>query len=265
MKKVLLLTNSDNDDAGEDERLAAFLAAHFDITSIHPRNAEPYFDIVDAVLIRNIWPTHEYLLDWQAIKAKLNERTIPIYNTLDGSGDNEGKDYLLQLYQKGFPVIPTTDSIAHLEDLPNTEHYWIKPKYSCDGFGSRKVSASELAGENLHECIIQPYMEFECEKSFYFFDNVFHYAFTTKHRLQSETVEVHMPTKVDLAFAQQFVDWNTLSRGIQRIDTIETKDGLLLTEVEDNAPYLYLEDLSELIEQNVFSYLKNKLEELTHS
>ncbi len=61
------------------------------------------------------------------------------------------------------------------------------------------------------------------------------------HRLHKADITTYEPTKEDLDFAKKFVDWNTLSHGIQRIDTIRKKDSsLLLMEVEDHNQYLYL-------------------------
>ena len=67
------------------------------------------------------------------------------------------------------------------------------------------------------------------------------------HRIENyKAFEIYAPTKEDLAFAQLFVDWNTLEYGIQRIDAVRTKEGkLLLTEIEDISEVLYLREMDE--------------------
>jgi len=50
----------------------------------------------------------------------------------------------------------------------------------------------------------------------------------------------------DINFAMRFVQWGNLDYGTQRIDAVRTKDGqLLLTEIEDLSPYLYLAEIDE--------------------
>lgn len=50
----------------------------------------------------------------------------------------------------------------------------------------------------------------------------------------------------DLLFAKKFIDWNTIDKGIQRVDACRAKDGrLLLVELEDLNPYLSLLEVDE--------------------
>ena len=57
-------------------------------------------------------------------------------------------------------------------------------------------------------------------------------------------------TEDDIAFAKRFIEWNTIKRGIQRVDACRTKDGrLLLVELEDLNPYLSLLEVDEPIRE----------------
>lgn len=177
------------------------------------------------------------------IKSLLRSSGLPIYNPLIFKGDIEGKDYLTVLFGQGYPVIPSIDKIDDLHLIPNSEYYWIKPKFSCDGIGAEKLSKYDLLRRNPKGYIIQPFFEFDYEPSFFFIDNQFHHAIWTKHRLLSDDVALYDPLPDDLAFAEQFVQWTGLPCGTQRIDAIRTLDGkLLLTEIENFCPYLYLEE-----------------------
>ena len=244
MKKILFLTNKNNGAFEEDSQLIDFLSKDFEITVSHPLDCLPLPSNAEGIIIRNIWPTHEYAKEWKSIQQKIKESKIPTYNSLTGKGDINRKGYLLELSKMGYPVIPTIDNLDNLYLLEDSEYYWVKPKDGCDGSGSGKYTKEDLFKKDLKDHIIQPYIEFTSEPSFFYVDNVFSHAITTPNRLTDKDIEVYKPTEEELAFAQRFVEWNTLGHGIQRIDAVKTKEGkLLLTEVEDLCPYLYIDDI----------------------
>ncbi len=245
--KILFLTNALNDSPQEDQLLVDFLSEDFDLIVSHPLDCLSLLYSVEGVIIRNIWPTHEYQDEWEDVKTYLRSMDLPIYNPPMFKGDIEGKDYLVVLYNKGYPVIPSIDNLDYLGMLPVVDDFWIKPKKSCDGIGAERLNKKELLARNPKGYIIQPFMEFECEPSFFFVDNQFSHAICQKHRLLSEDVFPYNPTPADIDFARQFVRWSNLAYGIQRIDAIRTNDGsLLLTEIEDFCPYLYLNEVEGL-------------------
>ncbi|HEU0080928.1 MAG TPA: hypothetical protein VFQ72_02805 [Candidatus Paceibacterota bacterium] len=245
-KRVLFLTDLKNGDSEEDEYLIGLLRKSFDVVVSHPLECLELLGSVDGVVIRNIWPTYRYIREWTALKEKMSNLSIPTFNSLTGKGDNNGKDYLVDLTRKGFPVIPSVDSLEDIDSLPSTRFYWIKPKEGADGYGAKKLKKEDLRDEDLKDFIIQPYVEFLEEPSFFFIDGKFSYAIVASNRLSQSSVLPYSPTERDLVFAEKFVEWNALPHGIQRIDALRTKTGeLLLTEVEDIAPFLYLFDLEE--------------------
>ena len=244
MKKILFLTNPTNDSTEEDVFVTEQLKKYYDLVVVHPLQCEQYLDSVQAVVIRNMWPTYEYLEELKRIKKLIQDSKKPVHNPLCGRGDMEGKDYLIGLYKSSFPVIPSVDRVEDIGLLPETSLYWIKPKRSCSGYGAEKLSKEELSKRKLADYIIQPYIDFVSEPSFFFIDNKFSYAIEMPNRLNDRNITLYTPTKEDFVFAQRFVAWNTLPYGIQRIDAVRTKTGkLLLTEVEDIAEYLYLLDI----------------------
>jgi hypothetical protein len=262
-KKLLFLTNPENDAPEEDACLIAELKGYFEVEVAHPRSCITKVPSIDGVVIRNIWPTHEYLAIWHRAKETLIASGIPIYNSLAGKGDAAGKSYLVDLYKSSFPVIPSVSSARDLDRLPSSEYFWIKPDEGCDGFGAEKLTRQELLSKQPVNYIIQPYYEFEYEPSFYFIDDKFSYAVSKKNRLSGERAVAYQPTPDDLDFATKFVQWNQLSRGIQRIDAIHTRDNkLLLTEVEDLCPYLYLLTLNDDIRKAVVSNMLRSISKL---
>ncbi|MFH1187409.1 MAG: hypothetical protein V1688_00945 [bacterium] len=256
MKKIIYLTNLNNGSREEDDFLAEKLKKYFDLIICHPLECEQYFNSVSGIFSRNIWPVHEYLDDWKKILDKLKKIKIPVYNPMSGKGDVLGKDYLVDLYEKKFPVIPSVDNTDNLRLLPDTDLFLIKPEEGCEGYGAKKMTKQELFASHLENFIIQPFMEFISEPSFYFIDNKFAYAIDMPNWTAVEELKIYHPAPTDLDFAQKFVDWNNLPYGLQRIDAIRTKNGeLLLTEVEDLAPYLYLMEIDEKNRENIVNML----------
>jgi len=240
--------------------VARCLASDFDLIVCHPLECLTFLKAVDGVVIRNIWPTHEYQKDWDYVKAALRASGLTVYNPLTFKGDVEGKDYLVALYDQGYPVIPSIDEVGALDRLPSCEAYWIKPKHSCDGVGARKLTREELLLENPLGYIIQPFVEFEYEPSFFFIDDEFRHAIRQKHRLFATRTIAYEATEGDLDFARMFVRWAGLRFGTQRVDAVRTKDGtLLLTEVENLCPYLYLSEMDEQSQQEFLSAIKSSL------
>lgn len=221
--------------------MARVLNEDAEVIMKHPLNCSLLLDAVDGVFIRNIWPTHEYMKEWNVLKERIRALKIPVYNPLTYRGDVEGKDYLIDLSKSGYPVIPSVSRVEDIDELPAGNGYWIKPRFSCDGFGARKLTREELLFEKPKGYVIQPFMTFESEPSFFFIDNEFHHSITAKHRLFDDRVLPYDASDDDLRFAKEFVQWSDMPFGLQRIDAIRLESGqLLLTEVENLCPYLFL-------------------------
>ncbi|MBS7020856.1 MAG: hypothetical protein KH135_03165, partial [Firmicutes bacterium] len=166
----------------------------------------------------------------------------------DGKFDANGKDYLVDLYQKGYSVIPSISNIEEFSKLPEVDNYLLKPKNSYDGYGQRRGSKEYILSQFTPNDIIQPMISFQSEVEFYFVGNELQYAFEyvpNKLVERYEVKEYHYSSEEHF-LAQTFADLNPDFNGVQRIDFLKQKDGtLLLLEIEDCAPYLNLEMLSE--------------------
>jgi hypothetical protein len=226
----------------EDLYITSQLKSDFDIIICHPLHSYKFEELVDLIVIRNSGPVIYYKDYFKRFFERVNNKGLSIFNSLDGRGDMLGKEYLLTLTQEGFPVIPTIDSVADVRLLPQTYSFIVKPKEGADSIGARRVTREELQTIELHNDIIQPFIDFEYEVSFYFIDSAFQYALYAPGKNERWKLETYNATADDLAFAKRFVEWNTMARGIQRVDACRTKEGeLLLVELEDLNPFLSLD------------------------
>ncbi|MBS3152211.1 hypothetical protein J4230_02255 [Candidatus Woesearchaeota archaeon] len=212
----------------------------------HPLECKKFEDNADIVLVRNIWPLEKYLKKWNKILSRFKRKNKKIYNHPSGLADMKGKYYLLDLYKKGFRVIPSVDKIKDLCKIPETKYYIIKPIYGGGSIGVKKLSKKQLLKTKLQNYIIQPYINFKYETSFYFIDGKFQYELYEKDKKNRWDLRHHKVKKQDREFAENFIKWNKLKYGIQRIDACRTKDNkLLLMEIEDFCPYLSIPDIKE--------------------
>lgn len=270
-RDLLFLTNLYNDSPEEDIFLTEQLRKAFNVCISHPLDIEGIEDNFDIALIRNIWPSHEYEdQKTELIRRLTNKGLMPTSSTERGYFEQDHyleKDYLVDLYTKGYPVIPSIDDLSSIERLGLCEEYFFKPKNQCDGGGSMRLSKDKTHSVDLTDALLQPFIQFDYEVCFYFVDNEFVYAFSVPNRLKEGGYEVYVPTEEDMQFAQKFVRWNNLSFGLQRVDAVRVSDTkeLLLTELEDFCPYLYLLELPEYVRDKAVEVITNSLKKRSES
>ncbi|BEL06429.1 hypothetical protein Q0Z83_046200 [Actinoplanes sichuanensis] len=226
----------------EDIYLTARLRGRFDLAICHPLDARALMHGFDAVVVRNSGPVLHYRDEYDAFRSAATETGVRVFTELTGNGDMAGKQYLLDLYAQGHPVIPTVDRLEDVGRLPDTDVYVAKPKFGADSAGLVVVARGDLPGLDFTDLLVQPRIDFEYEVSFYFIDHEFQYALYAPRPQQRWELETYQPDTDDLAFAQRFIDWNSVEHGIQRVDACRARDGaLLLVELEDLNPYLSLD------------------------
>ncbi|MFG3020011.1 hypothetical protein ACGFZQ_15925 [Streptomyces sp. NPDC048254] len=226
----------------EDVFLTARLRADFDIALCHPLDAAALMDRFDAVVVRNSGPVLHYQREYDAFRDRARQDGIRVYNPLNGRADMAGKGYLPDLTAAGYPVIPTIDRPQHLDRLPESDQYAVKPKAGADSIGLTFVARDRLADLTYGDILVQPRVDIRYEVSFYFVDDAFQYALHAPDPGRRWVLEPYEPSADDLVFARRFIDWNTLGHGIQRVDACRTwEGGLLLVELEDLNPYLSLD------------------------
>ncbi len=217
-------------------------------------------DRFDAVVVRNSGPVLHYREASDAFRRTACALGVRVYNELTGCGDMAGKQYLLDLTDAGFPVIPTIDRAADLGRLPDSREYVVKPRAGADSIGLRYLPAEQLSGVAWGELLVQPRIDFAYEVSFYFVDDRFQYALHAPDPQRRWVLEPYAPTPADLEFARRFVEWNTLDHGVQRVDGCRTQEGeLLLVELEDLNPYLSLDRLPDQAREAFVTALTSSL------
>jgi len=246
--------------AAEDLFLTSYLRDHCHLILCHPKDTAPFERDVDGIVFRNTGPVIYYQQEYGAFRRRLLAAEIPVYNSLDGRADMQGKQYLVELTTAGFPVIPTIDTVQEIERLPRAASYIIKPKVGADSIGMRSLGGDEIASLDLREALLQPRVDIRYEVSFYFLDGVLQYALHAPDHAKRWKLEPYPCSPDDEAFAQRFVDWNAMRHGIQRVDACRTEEGdLLLVELEDLNPFLSLLDLSDDVRERFLDSFRRSL------
>ncbi|MFC8100894.1 hypothetical protein [Streptomyces sp. NPDC057363] len=250
----------------EDIFLTSRLREDFDLALCHPGDAAALLDAFDAVVVRNSGPVLGHQVAYDAFRRRAAERGTRVYNQLTGRADMAGKQYLLELTEAGFPVIPTVDRPKDLHRLPRADEYVVKPRLGADSAGLRFVPADrvlEAVGGDAGEVLVQPRVDFAYEVSFYFVDHDFQYALYAPHPDRRWRLEPYDATPQDLDFARRFIEWNGIGHGIQRVDACRAPGGeLLLVELEDLNPYLSLDALDEAGRDSFVTALRTSLRRL---
>jgi len=111
--------------------------------------------------------------------------------------------------------------------------------------------------------LVQPYIDFEYELSFYYLNNEFQYALYAPDKQKRWEMREYPATEADLNFASKFIKWNDMARGIQRVDACRLNDkSLLLVELEDLNPFLSIELLPVERREMFISNFVNELKKL---
>lgn len=250
----------------EDIYLSDRLRATFEVALCHPVDAADLMDAFDVVVVRNSGPTIHYPEAHADFRARAAAAGVRVFSELTGKADMAGKQYLLDLYAAGYPVIPTADTLADALALPATDGYVAKPTFGADSVGLRFVAREDLADLVYEDLLVQPRIDFVHEVSFYFVDRTLEYALVAPDPDQRWVLEQFEPSPADREFAQRFVDWNDLTHGIQRVDACRTRDGeLLLVEVEDLNPYLSLDLVDDAARERLVADLARSIESLARA
>ncbi|MDX8031241.1 hypothetical protein SK803_13520 [Lentzea sp. BCCO 10_0856] len=245
----------------EDIYLTSKLRGEFDLAVCHPQDAAALMSGFDTVVVRNSGPVIDYPEAYAHFREQAKATGQRVYNPLTGKADMAGKQYLIDLTEQGYPVIPTIDDLAHLDRLPRTDEYVVKPKAGADSHGLEFVARHNLADNardkapskirDDEDVLIQPRIDFRYEVSFYFVDDEFQYALNAPDPAHRWELALYDATTEDLEFARKFIDWNGLGHGVQRVDGCRTQGGeLLLVELEDLNPYLSLDRTTDRIRED---------------
>lgn len=260
MIKILLVTNETLGE-GEDSFLASllkddFIVELYDVSQDIPSDCTNF----DIFLFRNAWP--ERIYD-RKIKRLINiaiKNNIIIYNSLQQRSKSFSlKSYLYYLNDNFNNVIPTYKTLA---EFPENKAVLIKPQNGGSSYGVKIFANKNKIRRKLNNYIIQEYIPFEKEQSYFFIDKKFCYALETIAPGMDNRWELKefTPNRKMLQIAKSFMKWNNMPYGIDRIDFGVTSEGLmLLMEIESDRSYLSLEELSKNTLEMFIKELKQSL------
>lgn len=268
MKKILFVTDLYYKANGrnyyeEDLFITSKLLDQFNLVMCNPKDMNEFNDDFDLTIFRNAGPVSNFTQEYKKFREKIKANNLKTYNSFDGKGDMNGKDYLIELTNLDYPVIRTIDSIKDFNKLPKVDKYVIKPKDGADSIGMEFVSKEELykkVSKGDLNTLIQPAINFEYEVSFYYIDKEFQYALYAPDKSKRWQLVEYKANKDDLDFAMKFIEWNNIDHGIQRIDACRDQYGkLLLVELEDLNPYLSVLELPDEVQDKFIDSLKKSI------
>ena len=263
MHDLLFITNPENDAREEDAFLANCLSHDWNVTMVNPEKALTLMPKVNRCIIRNACPSRQFEVPFSKLEHLAHAGLVQTYNPMAKRvrGFAENKHYLCTLFQDGFPVIPTWLQPTEMRNAgyPETTSIIQKPLNGCSSWG---LVETTLGKAIVGDSVIQPKLVFQDELSFFFIDNNFAYALVSAGPGAANRwnlTEFTCSTEY-LAWATQFVKWNNLPFGIQRIDAGRDNNGKLwLMEVEDTMPYLSLPEISEATRNRVSEMLRQSV------
>ncbi|MCL2355061.1 MAG: hypothetical protein FWC68_04240 [Oscillospiraceae bacterium] len=263
--KILIITNMLNKQVAEDVLIAkSFFEDNNEVAVVNMDYNESLDEMYDVIIRRNTWYDDESKMKYYYIQTKklcnrlLNKSVCKI--NFNGNFDTSNKTYLVDLFDKGYPVIPSVHNLEDLDKLARTETYMLKPIEGYDGVGQAKLAKDELINKFNENYIIQPVMEFGSEVQFYFVGTKYQYALEFKPSKVPIYPEptIYNCSEEELEIATRFAKLNSQLVGVQRIDFIKLENGeLLLLEIEDTAPHLELKSASEEAREQFLRDYKN--------
>ena len=131
MKTILYLTDlyfkaNGRNYYQEDLFITSKLKEHFNILIGNPQQAIALLSKADLVVFRNTGAVIGYQEYFNRFVAIVKNENINIFNSFDGKADIKGKQYLLDLMDTEYPVIPTVEHISDIDALGNPEKYIVK-------------------------------------------------------------------------------------------------------------------------------------------
>ena len=269
MKKynILILSNPNDIYAKEDEMLAeSFQKDGQNVLMQWVDYDEKLDDKFDIVLRRDTWVQEEenipkYEKYNEILKNRVKSKPIKKVNFYEV--DNEGKKYLIDYYNKGLPVIPSTDNLEDAKKFINYDEFVLKPINSFgSAIGQKIVKVLELEKEFEEGILIQPKMKFKSEVQCYFVEDELMYTFEfvpSKYPDYPDPFVIEL-TEKEKAVVSQFLKETNVKVGFQRIDFLRLEnDELVLLEIEATAPFMDLVMVEEKLRNKVINRYKESI------
>ncbi|TFV97888.1 glutathione synthetase [Algoriphagus kandeliae] len=220
----------------------------------------------DELLVKSVWDYFDYYPEFLEWLDRIDSLKIPVLNDLKTIRWNSNKRYLIEMAEKGFPVISglvlekgTKPDFSQIQKQMKSGLAVIKPLVSGGAKNTFKVSvenwpeyASKLEELLKEEAfLVQPFVKEVAEVGEYsliFFNGNFSHAvlktpkkedFRVQHYFGG-TIQVIQPSAKMLQIAQSFVDQFAPESLYARVDGVEINGEFYLMELELIEPYLFL-------------------------
>lgn len=212
---------------------------------------------LDALIMRSTWGYFQQPLAFESWLQGLRQLDLPIQNSPQTMLNNLDKRYLLDLQQRGYPVVPTRyladgQDYRLIDDWPERI---IKPVVSASGFETHRLRRGQPLPASLLELrrglLVQPFCEAiqsEGEWSLIFFAGHFSHAVLKQPAAQGHLVQEEHGGSTQLATPPP----ELLTLGLQlmasgydaclyaRVDCVRYQGRYHLMELELLEPSLYL-------------------------
>ncbi len=266
--RIAILTNFNNGCTKEDFILASsFSKDGHKADLIDFPMVDGTEDNYDIIILKNSWDLNEntyknYFKQEEDFFNKMIAKNKLVVSSLDGKLNfrENGKRVLVNLFKKGYNVVPSICNIEDFALLPQAEKYIKKPITGYDGFDMEFLSDEEAKTTTLHNEILQPKLKFISEVQVYFINEDFQYAFEYK---PSKWPDYPRPTEIslsesDIEMAKSFIKLDGMSCAFYRIDFLKLENNkLILLEMADTNPNLSIPYLSKDTQKRFLNNFKN--------
>jgi glutathione synthase/RimK-type ligase-like ATP-grasp enzyme len=220
------------------------------------------WDAFDIAVIRSTWDYIDHGRTFGEALARIESSSCVLANPAAAVAWNTDKHYLVDLHDRGVPVVPTviasTATPSELQDAA-LEQGWtgavVKPRVGVGGAHVERIAVHDIAatleGKALNEFLLQPLAESvltEGELSFIFIAGRVSHALLKRpaegdfraHGIYGGTVELIEPAPSDVAEAEAILAAVGFDLLYARLDAVRIDGRLAVMELELIEPMLYL-------------------------
>lgn len=219
-----------------------------------------------AVILRSTWDYHLRPEEFRQWLVNCREANVTLYNPPDLALWNMHKGYLLELADRGIPVVPTellrqgeSSDLAALLEARDWDQIVLKPAIAATAHHTFRASRGDVAEAAVElrdalgqsDYLVQPFVPeivAAGELSFQFFAGDFNHAILKQakpgdFRVQADfggTTQMHEPSSRQLAQVKRVVDAIPRPWLYARVDGVDIGGEFVVMEVELIEPELFL-------------------------
>ena len=268
MKKVALVTYSEHPELTDDDAMLVAPLARHNIESVAvPWDAEGVdWHGFDSIVVRSTWNYTYKFEEFTRWLTQMKQASLPLVNSYETMIWNANKRYLVELQEKGQPIIPSrvveSGSQARLEEIMKEEGWnevVFKPVISASAYHTHKSTLKDAAVNQAHfdealahsAVLVQPFEEAICKEgewSLIFFNHQFSHAvlkvpksgdFRTQPHLGGKIQPIEAPARL-VQDAERLLSSLPEPVLYARVDGVNKEGQLVLMELELIEPALFM-------------------------